>query len=236
MRSFVVMAMFLASFSHAAWTDYEEVRDLSLDADGIGELDIRAGAGSLDVTGVAGQHNILVKATIVVADADEDDAARIIAERMELSLEERDGKAVLTSDFDSGFMGAGPNARIDLEVTVPASLPLKIDDGSGSIDVRDVLADVRIDDGSGSIDVENVANLRIDDGSGSIDVERVAGDVNVEDGSGSISVRGVSGSVTIDDGSGSIRVNDVEEDLIIVDDGSGGLKFSNVRGTVKQDT
>ncbi len=236
MRSFVVMAMFLASFSHAAWTDHEEVRDLSLDADGIGELDIRAGAGSLDVTGVAGQDNILVKATIVVDDADEDEAARIIAKRMELSLEERDGKAILKSDFDGGFMGAGTNARIDLEVTVPAGLPLKIDDGSGSIDVRDVASDVRIDDGSGSIDVENVANLKIDDGSGSIDVERVAGDVYVEDGSGSISVRHVSGSVTIDDGSGSIKVSDVEEDLIIVDDGSGGLKFSDVRGTVQQDT
>ena len=236
MRSFVVMAMFLASFAHAAWTDYEEVRDLSLDADGIDKLDIRAGAGSLDVKGVDGQDRIVIKATIIVADADEDEAARIIAKRMELSLDERDGKAILKSDFDGGFMGAGPNARIDLEVTVPAGLPLVIDDGSGSVDVRDVAADVKIDDGSGSIDVANVANLVIDDGSGSIDVERVAGDVNVTDGSGSISVRGVSGSVTIDDGSGSIKVSDVDEDLIIVDDGSGGLKFSDIRGTVEQDT
>ena len=235
MRSFVVMAMFLASFSHAAWTDYEEERELSLDADGIAELDIRAGAGSLDVTGVAGQADIIVKATIIIDNADEDEAARIIAKRMELSLEERDGKAVLESGFDGGFMG-GPNARIDLEVTVPAGLALGIDDSSGSIDVRDVSADVRIEDGSGSIDVENVGNLLIEDGSGSIDVERVAGDVDVTDGSGSISVRGVSGSVTIDDGSGSINVSDVEEDLIIVDDGSGGLKFSDVRGTVEQDT
>ncbi len=236
MRSFVVMAMFLASFSHAAWTDYEEVRELSLDADGIEELDIRAGAGSLDVQGVEGQGSIVVTATIVVADADEDEAAKIIAKRMELSLDERDGKAILKSDFDSGFMGAGPNARIDLEVRIPSGLNLAIDDGSGSIDVRDIAAGVKIDDGSGSIDVENVASLYIDDGSGSIDVERVAGDVEVEDGSGSINVRGVSGSVTIDDGSGSIKVSDVEEDLVIVDDGSGGLKFSDIRGTVKQDT
>ncbi len=236
MRSFLVMAMFLASFAHAAWTDYEEVRDLSLDTDGIGQLDIRAGAGSLDVQGVDGQDSIVVKATIIVVDADEDEAARIIAKRMELSLDERDGKAILESDFGGGFMGAETNARIDLEVTVPAGLDLTIDDGSGSVDVRDVAADVKIDDGSGSIDVENVANLLIDDGSGSIDVERVAGDVNVTDGSGSISVRGVAGSVTIDDGSGSIKVSDVEEDLIIVDDGSGGLKFSDIRGTVEQDT
>ena len=236
MRSFVVMAMFLASFAHAAWTDYEEVRDLTLDASDIEELEIRAGAGSLDVRGVGGQDSIVVKATILVADADEDEAAKIIARRMELSLDRHAGKAVLKSDFDDGFLGADTNARIDLEVTVPAGLDLTIDDGSGSIDVRDVAADVRIDDGSGSIDVANVANLHIDDGSGSIDVESVAGDVDVTDGSGSISVRGVTGSVTIDDGSGSINVSDVEEDLIIVDDGSGGLRFSDIRGRVEQDT
>lgn len=236
MRSFIVMAMFLASFAHAAWTDYEEVRDLALDTEGISELDIRAGAGSLDVRGVDGQDSIIVKATIIVVDADEDEAARIIARKMELSLDKRDGKAILKSDFDGGFMGSGPNARIDLEVSMPAGLALNVDDGSGSVDVRDVAADVRIDDGSGSIDVENVANLFIDDGSGSIDVEGAAGDVNVKDGSGSISVRGVAGSVTIDDGSGSIKVSDVEEDLIIVDDGSGGLKFSDIRGEVEQGT
>jgi len=236
MRSFVVIAMFMAGIAHAAWTDFEEVRNLDLDAGGIDRLHINAGAGSMDVRGVEGQDRILVIATIIVDNADEDEAASIISKKMTLSLEERGGQAYLKSDFDGGFMGSGPNARIDLEVTMPVGMMLQIDDGSGSIDVRDVAADVKIDDGSGSIDVENVANLVIDDGSGSIDVERAAGDVHVVDGSGSINVRGVAGSVRIDDGSGSIKVSDVEEDLIIVDDGSGGLKFSDIRGTVEQDT
>ena len=236
MRSFVVMAMFLASFAHAAWNDYTEERDLELDTDGIDGLEIDAGAGSLDVKGVAGHDGIVVKATIVVSDADEDKAARIIADKMKLSLEKRGERAELISDFEDGFMGRDLSARIDLEITIPAELALKIEDGSGSIDVKDVASDVAIDDGSGSIDVQNVANLVIDDGSGSIDVARASGDVSVTDGSGSISIRSVAGTVTIDDGSGSIEVSDVEEDLIIVDDGSGGVKFSDVRGTVEQDT
>lgn len=236
MRSFIVMAMFLASFAHAAWNDYSEVRDLQLDADGIDSLEINAGAGSMEVKGVAGLDGIVVKATIVVSDADDDEAARVISKKMQLSLEKRGDQAQLLSDFDDGFMGRGTNARIDLEVTLPAGLAVKIDDGSGSIVIMDVESDVRIDDGSGSIDVQNVANLVIDDGSGSIDVARASGDVAVTDGSGSISIRSVAGSVTIDDGSGSIKVSDVEEDLVIVDDGSGGLKFSDIRGTVEQDT
>ena len=55
MRSFIVMAMFVASFAHAAWTDYTEERDLALDAGGINSLQIRAGAGSMEVRGVDGQ-------------------------------------------------------------------------------------------------------------------------------------------------------------------------------------
>lgn len=236
MRGLIVMAMFLAGFADAAWTDYTEDRNLKLDAEGIDNLEINAGAGSLDVHGVAGQDDIVVKATIVVADAGDDEAVEFISKNMKLSLEKRGEQARLIADFEDGFMGHGANARIDLEVTVPTGLAVDIDDGSGSIDVMDTEADVRIEDGSGSIDVQNVANLVIDDGSGSIDVKRAAGDVVVTDGSGSISVRGVAGSVTIDDGSGSIKVSDVEEDLIIVDDGSGGLKFSDVRGRVEQDT
>ena len=235
MRSFVVMAMFVASFAHAAWNDYTEERDLELDAGDIDALEIKAGAGSMDVRGVSGDR-IHVKATIVLSNVDDDDAADIIEKRMTLTLEERGGNALLEADFDDGWMGWSEGARIDLEVAVPVGTALRIDDGSGSIDVTGVEADVSIDDGSGSLDVRDVGSVVIEDGSGSIDVANASGDVSITDGSGSISVRSVAGSVTIDDGSGSIKVNDVEKDLILVDDGSGSFKYSNVRGRVEQET
>ena len=43
-------------------------------------------------------------------------------------------------------------------------------------------------------------------------------------------------AVIIDDGSGSIKVGGVEEDLIIIEDGGGSLSYSDIRGTVEQDT
>ncbi len=236
MRSFVVMAMFVASFAHAAWNDYTEVRDLALDADSIDTLEIKAGAGSMDVQGVEGQDAVQVKATIVISGADEDDAPSIIEKNMTLTLDERGGKAYLEAVFDEGWMGWNDGARIDLEVEVPVGMAIAIDDSSGSIDIMGVQADVKIDDGSGSLDVRDVANLVIEDGSGSIDVANASGDVSIVDGSGSIKVRSVAGSVTIDDGSGSIKVSDVEKDLILVDDGSGSFKYSDVRGRVEQDT
>jgi len=231
MRSFIVIAMFAASLAHAGWTDYEEVRNLDLDADGVSQLSIKAGAGSMDVTGVRGLDKISVKATVVVPDTDKDKAVKVIENKMTLSLDQQGSEARLDAWFDDGS-----DAHIALEVSVPQGLAVNIDDGSGSLDVRDVAGDVTIDDGSGSIDVNNVASLKIDDGSGSIDVENASGDVSIVDGSGSISVVHVKGSVTIDDGSGSIKVSDVENDLIIVDDGSGSLSISDVRGSVDQET
>ena len=236
MRSFIVMAMFTASFAHAAWMDYTEERDLALDADGVDSLEIRAGAGSLEVRGVDGQDRLIVNATIVLSDADDDDAPGIIKKNMRLSLDKRGDGAFLEATFDDGWFGTSGGARIDLDVTVPTGMALAIDDSSGSIDVADTEADLKIDDGSGSIDIRNVANVDVEDGSGSIDIANAAGDVKVNDGSGSIEVRSVAGSVTIDDGSGSIRVSDVEKDLILVDDGSGSFKYSDVRGRVDQDT
>lgn len=236
MRSFLVMAMFTVSLAHAGWKDYEEVREMDLDVDGVSRLTIDAGAGSMDVTGVDGLAKITVKATIVVPGEDADDAARVIEKRIRLSLEKNGADAELEASFESSLISFGSSPYIVLEVSVPRGLAIDIDDGSGSIDVIDVRGDISIDDGSGSIEVENAADVVIDDGSGSINVSGAAGDVSIVDGSGSINVEHVQGSVTIDDGSGSITVSDIDNDLVIVDDGSGGLTYSDIRGMVDADT
>ena len=235
MHWFIVLAMFMAFSANAAAGDYTEVRDLRLDAAGLDNFIIDAGAGSLDVTGVDGLRHIEVKASIIVPDADEDEGRKIIGKGMKLSLEQDGEAAKLVAGFDNRFWGSGSNSRIDLDVRVPVTMALAIDDGSGSVDVADVAAAVRIDDGSGSIDVRRVGSLHINDGSGSIDVRAVDGDVYVDDGSGSITIEAVGGSVTIDDGSGGIRVSDVAKDLIILDDGSGSVTYTDVRGTFEGD-
>jgi len=235
MRSLIATAIFLGSFATAAASDYEETRDLMVDASGVEKLIINVGAGSLDVAGVDGLDTIEVKATIVIPDADDEDGQKVIEKYLVLTLDRHDTGVELKSELNQRFWGSNSSGRVDLEVRAPSTLAVSIDDGSGSMDVSNFSAEVRIDDGSGSIDVQNVGALNIDDGSGSIDVSGASGDVYINDGSGSITVNSVSGSVTIDDGSGSIRVTDVAEDLIIVDDGSGSISFSDIRGTVEQE-
>lgn len=236
MRSIVVMVMFTASLASAAWNGYQEVRDLKISASGVSTLEIEAGAGSLEIIGVSGANEIVVIATILVSEDDDDKARKDIASHMVLSLEKDGDKAVLQGYFKHGFMNFGDSPHVQLEVRVPARLGLNIDDGSGSIVVENVSGNIEVDDGSGSITMTNVGgDVKIDDGSGSISVEGVRGDLFIADGSGSIRVREVAGSVTVDDGSGSINVSDVEQDLIIVDDGSGSLIFSNIGGRVEKE-
>lgn len=236
MRSLLVMAMFMASLSHAAWNGYTEDRQLELDTRGISGFEVDAGAGSLVITGDADIQSIRVLATIRIPDKSEEKARKIIDSDLKLSLEKVHDQAKLKAEFDHSSWGWGDSPSVDLEIHVPHGLALEIDDGSGSLLVTDIAAAVVIDDGSGSIKVERVNSVIIDDGSGSVDVVDVAGDVSIEDGSGSITVRQVGGSVIIDDGSGGIDVDDVEHDLTIVDDGSGSLNATNVRGTVTQET
>ncbi len=232
MRLFLTGALLAAA---PAFADYTENRDLVADAKGISAVDIDAGAGSLEITGSSSVDSILVEAEIVVDGANDKKGASVVEKRVELTLERKGDRAILVARFDSGMWGSGNQGRINLVVQVPDRVNLEVDDSSGSMRIRDVLGDVRIDDGSGSIDVANLGSLYVDDGSGNVSVRDIAGDVEIDDGSGTVVINTVGGSVYIDDGSGSINVNQVSADLIIISDGSGSVNYSNVAGKVELD-
>jgi hypothetical protein len=233
MRSLIVMAMFVATLSNAAWNGYTETRDLELSADGVEMFEIDAGAGDIIVNGDPNAVDIKVKALIRVDD-DEEGARAMIAKNLVLKLETKRGKAKLDAYFDDHFWH-NENAAVDLEVQIPQGLAIFVDDGSGPMHIEGLSSDVGIDDGSGSIVIIGAGRVKIDDGSGSINITSVTGDVMVEDGSGDIKIRDVGGSVTIDDGSGGIDVKNVERDLEIIDDGSGSVRLADIRGAVRQD-
>jgi len=237
MRNLYLTAVLSFAVSGNALADYEEARELSIDTRGIDMLNVEAGAGSLDIVGVSGTSEITVTATINIPGRNDERAREKIETDMTLTLENDSDTATLKAYFDQGMWRFGDNASIALEVRVPESLHLVVEDGSGSAEISNVKGDISVDDGSGSLELVDVGgNVDVDDGSGTISIRGVGGDLTINDGSGSISVRGVAGSVTVDDGSGSIDVSDVEEDLIIVDDGSGGLDFDNIGGRVEKES
>lgn len=200
-------------------------RQLAVSSDGVRVVEIRAGAGSLTVQGGAGS-SVRVSGTACSSSADD-------LEEIRLESSRRGDRLVVEAVFpDSRTWSFGWNVqrRLDFTVELPAHLPVVIDDGSGSIEVRNVAA-VEIEDGSGGIDVRGVAGaVRIDDGSGEI-VIRDAGSVHVNDGSGDIEIRSIRGDVVIeDDGSGGIEIADVTGNVVIENDGSGSIAVRNVGG------
>lgn len=237
MRAILILAMFTVSLANAGWNDYEEIRDLRLDARGIGALQIESRAGSLEVEGISGADEIVVKAIILVPGKSDEKAQKIIADNLVLVLEKRGDSAILKGYFDGNNWSWGDSASVRLEVHVPNNLSLDVEDSSGSIVINDVSGDIQIDDSSGSIEMGNVGgSVDIEDGSGSISVSGVGDDISIEDGSGSITVRDVQGSVFVDDGSGSVNVEGVAKDLIIKDNGSGSINYSDVQGNVEDNS
>jgi hypothetical protein len=192
---------------------------------GITRVVIHAEAGSLKVDGTAGASQIVAAGTACTSEED-------FLPRMNLTLRKVGSDLHVDASIPEKTVVFGFfSARLDFSVTLPAGLPVVIEDGSGSIEVSNTGA-TTIDDGSGSIRVRNTrGSLRINDGSGSIEVDNLSGKLEIEDDSGEIVVRNVTGSVEIDDGSGAITVERVES-LRIRDDGSGAILVQHIRGDV----
>lgn len=196
-------------------------RSASLDAAGATRVEIDAGSGSLTVRGVAGAARLTAEGTACASSQGVLDDVRLTAER-------RGDVLFVATEFPHNVRGP---ARLDLEIELPATLPVAIDDGSGPLRVEGVAA-AEIDDGSGALKVADVAGaLRVDDGSGEIEIERVGGEVRIRDGSGAIGVIGVGGDVVVEsDGSGGIEVRGVSGNVIVESDGSGSIAVRDVRG------
>jgi len=217
----------------APWDDndcrHSEKRRAATPSAGITKVVIHAESGSLDVTGTSSAAQIVADGTACSSDED-------FLPRMSLTLRKVGSELHIDADIpDKSVIFGFFSARLDFAVTLPAGLPVEIEDGSGWLKVANTGA-TEIEDGSGSVEVRNVRGpLTIHDGSGSVQIDTVTGDVRVEDESGELTVRNVTGSVEIEDGSGSISVARVEGSLRIRDDGSGSISVQNVRRDVTID-
>jgi hypothetical protein len=208
---------------------YTAKRTASTPAAGITKVVIHAESGSLDVNGTAGAAQITAEGTACTSDED-------FLPRMTLTLRKVGSELHIDTNIPEKTVVFGFfSARLDFAVTLPAGLPVEVEDGSGWMKVSHTGA-TSIDDGSGSIEVRDIRGpLTIHDGSGSIDIDTVTGNVTVEDDSGELSVRSITGSVEIEDGSGAISVARVDGSLRIRDDGSGSITVQNVRRDVTID-
>lgn len=244
----VFILIFLPAVTLAG--SFDETRQLELSVEGIRNLEIQCGSGFLTVIGVTGMDRIRATAQIIVRGIQDDEFQNYLEKKLLLALKKRGHDAVLQADVKKSFLKK-IEAQINLTVKLPTTLPVNIDDGSGtiivtnlsgglhikddsgSIDIVNMEGQIKVADGSGSIEIRDVrGNVEIQDGSGFIQVNRINGNVNITDGSGEITIQDVNGSVTVTDGSGSIEIQDVTQDVFINESGSGELNIDGVKGKV----
>lgn len=236
MYKLLIICVLVVSAIEVNAAEYEEIRVLALDANGLQSLRIDAGAGDLVVIGDSESDEVRVKATIQVPRSNEEKARKKMEKNMRLSLEQHDASAKLVAYFEHEIWSLGKGRTIHLDVRVPAGLNLAVEDGTGDLRIENVRGDVYIDDGTGSMSLTRVGgNVEINDGTGSIAVTGVGGDIWIDDGTGGIDIRDVAGTVTVDDGTGDIDVANVDKDLIVIDGGTGSVDFANVKGHVRGD-
>ncbi|MCG8469845.1 MAG: DUF4097 domain-containing protein, partial [Gemmatimonadetes bacterium] len=216
-----------ASPGAAQWDDdcdHRRTLSLDLDARDISLLDVRSGAGTLEIRGGDGS-DIRVEAVLCADDED-------VFDRLDVSLSSRGSRAELRDRFPE-TRGWGGNARIDLEVTVPRGLDTRVEDGSGGVRIEGV-GSLELADGSGSLFVRDVrGDLRLEDGSGSVEVRDVEGSARLRDGSGEITIVGVERGVEIRDGSGRARIEEVGGDVEVLDKGQGSVVVRDVSGDLR---
>lgn len=223
LASLLALPLLISGCSHSVFADactHEAPRQATIAVDGATHIRIVAGAGDLEVIGKSGLNSVDAHGTACAVTKSKLDGIQLIAER-------RGDTLWIESVFEPGWGNGGLSFTVEL----PDNLPVKVEDGSGQLRIENV-ATLRLNDGSGSVEIRGVAgDLTVEDGSGTLDIENVAGSIDIDDGSGGLSLRNVDGNVKIVDGSGGLSIGNITGD-IRVKDGSGGLDIDNVIGNI----
>jgi DUF4097 and DUF4098 domain-containing protein YvlB len=210
---------------------YRADRAAEASTDGVRQIVVKAGAGSLDIRGEATRRSM--QATGVACASRENQL-----ERLQIRVERDGDKLLVSTDLpDAGLDPTswfGGYSQLHLTMLVPAGIDLDVDDASGEASIANI-ASARVTDSSGSLHIEHVKGpLEVDDGSGELTIEHVQGPVRVNDGSGPMTIEHITGDVTVaSDGSGSIGIADVQGSVTIGNDGSGSIEIERVSGSVR---
>jgi len=175
-------------------------------------------------------------------------------------FEQHGSKILIRSHRDHGWSWGWSRARTKgrIEVSMPPGLDLKVDAGSGAVQLRGDFGDAALtadtgsgsvrldgaatnfsaDTGSGSVFVVTTRPLRrftADTGSGSVTLEGGAADARADTGSGGVRFEDLTGSANVDTGSGSVTASwsaITPGSGIYADTGSGGVTLELPAGTV----
>jgi DUF4097 and DUF4098 domain-containing protein YvlB len=140
----------------------------------------------------------------------------------------------------------GWSNRVELDVLVPASVPVDAHASSGSLEVDGVSGPVRAEASSGSVKVTNVAGpADVKASSGSITLENISGEVTANTSSGDVRGKGLrrvkqattsSGDITLEAivaGATEVRATSGDVDLKLLPGSAAQIDASSRSGDVR---
>lgn len=249
MRRLVLTILLLAPLgAFAASCKFEAPRHLQLDLSGVRSVQIEVHSHDLHLIGSDSSKGLSLDGRACASAQSALDGLQV--------TERRDGDQLLidlggNNHFSFSLFGSS-YADLEVNVQLPASLPVTVNVGSGDADVRGVQqlqslvgsGDLHVHSiagkfgasvGSGDIDATDIGNLALGSvGSGDFKADGIKGDARVGSiGSGDVVLRRVGGSVRADTlGSGDLTVSDVSGDFTLGAKGSGDVSHTGVVGKV----
>ncbi|MDR3389153.1 MAG: DUF4097 family beta strand repeat-containing protein [Rudaea sp.] len=244
--SCLILCLFAGSAFAAFPCSYSAERNLDIDPAGLHALVLKLGSSDLKARGVPGLARIEVRGKACASEESKLAALTIDQSRNgdRLTVTPNQASAQTFSVFGSNY------AYIDLEVRVPATLPVEVKASSGDADIADIAAldfdshsgdlivhhvssDVVVEVHSGDVKADDLGSLEVRRaGSGDVHARNVHGEVKVGHiGSGDLGFDDVAKSVRVESvGSGDITVNRAGGDVVIGSIGSGDVNVSDIGG------
>ena len=190
---------------------YSAPRNAEIDAAGLKRLSVEIGPDDLMIRGEPGITKITVRGTACASSQDwlKDVKLETARHGDTASIVARDGDHhVVVSLFGGSY------AYLKLNVRVPQSMAVQLQEGSGDADVA------------------GIQSLDASVGSGDLKVNGIAGELGMTVGSGDVVASDV-GSVNLSGvGSGDVKVDGVRGDAHAGSVGSGDLGLRNIKGRV----
>ncbi|UCE01632.1 MAG: DUF4097 family beta strand repeat protein [Candidatus Latescibacterota bacterium] len=184
-------------------------------------------------------NRIHLQGTKVVEAASPDRATRL-AEATRLRWQQERGFTSVVAEFPEtrppGFWervrGEREHVAVDLELRVPAGVPLRVHTESAAVRGAGLSAPIRIESTSGRIDLHDLtSSLNLEVVHCAVDVQDVAGDVRVEGADATVTLRRIGGHCVVELDGGEVVAADLGRDAE-VETTSGDVHLSGVRGNL----
>jgi hypothetical protein len=207
-----VMGMSDQQFSEIFFNSYTFTQKVSQDVQGSPHLLVVNRRGNVDIRG-SDQQSIgaVIQETVW---AENESAARKIADELKFQFSENGGQYQLASNVDSLPHG-GRALRLDMTVSVPQSTSVEVTVNEGDVSVSGLKGDQALTARRGDVRANNIEGvLRVHQSRGAISADAVDGSMEIEGRGSDVSVQNVTGSVTVEGNfSGSMRFGNIAQML-----------------------